>query len=671
MDNKKKVRNLLLYLGIPILIIIITAAVLSTNKSTSPKTSELEQYFVQNMVDSFNIDYGSGQIEITLKEGMSPIKSTDSDSQSATTATQPATEQQKTQSNSKKSKIVVKGQLADIQRFLDDIKPYYNPASTDEIPHNLTRATDNSILMEMIPTIIIMIILIVAWVLIMKKMGGGGLGGKEMSFGKAKIKNTNDEKRKTTFDDVAGADEEKEELAEVVEFLKAPEKYNKLGARIPKGVLLVGPPGTGKTLLARAVAGEAGVPFFSISGSDFVEMFVGVGASRVRDLFDQAKKNSPCIIFIDEIDAVGRQRGAGLGGGNDEREQTLNQLLVEMDGFGANEGVILIAATNRPDVLDPALMRPGRFDRQVVVSYPDVNGREAILRVHARKKPLAPDVNLKTIAKTTAGFTGADLENLLNEAALLAARKDKKAITMDEIKEATVKVVVGAEKKSKVMSEKEKKLTAYHEAGHAILFDKLETQDPVHEISIIPTGMAGGYTMPLPSEDKSYNSRRGMYEDIVVSLGGRVAEELIMDDISTGASNDIEKATKTARAMVTKYGMTKELGCVCYGTDNNSVFLGRDMGSRTQDYSEATAAKIDQLVLDMVNKAYGDATKILSDNMDKLHDIAKYLIKHEKMGSEDFTAVMNGTYKEPEEVEQETADKEPSAETKVDESTEG
>ena len=671
MDNKKKVRNLLLYLGIPILIIVITAAVLSTNKSTSPKTSELEQYFVQDMVDSFNIDYGSGQIEITLKEGMSPIKSTDSDSQSATTATQTATEQQKTQSNSKKSKIVVKGQLADIQRFLDDIKPYYNPASTDEIPHNLTRATDNSILMEMIPTLIIMIILIVAWVLIMKKMGGGGLGGKEMSFGKAKIKNTNDEKRKTTFDDVAGADEEKEELAEVVEFLKAPEKYNKLGARIPKGVLLVGPPGTGKTLLARAVAGEAGVPFFSISGSDFVEMFVGVGASRVRDLFDQAKKNSPCIIFIDEIDAVGRQRGAGLGGGNDEREQTLNQLLVEMDGFGANEGVILIAATNRPDVLDPALMRPGRFDRQVVVSYPDVNGREAILRVHARKKPLAPDVNLKTIAKTTAGFTGADLENLLNEAALLAARKDKKAITMDEIKEATVKVVVGAEKKSKVMSEKEKKLTAYHEAGHAILFDKLETQDPVHEISIIPTGMAGGYTMPLPSEDKSYNSRRGMYEDIVVSLGGRVAEELIMDDISTGASNDIEKATKTARAMVTKYGMTKELGCVCYGTDNNSVFLGRDMGSRTQDYSEATAAKIDQLVLDMVNKAYGDATKILSDNMDKLHDIAKYLIKHEKMGSEDFTAVMNGTYKEPEEVEQETADKEPSAETKVDESTEG
>jgi len=671
LDNKKKVRNLLLYLGIPILMIIITAAVLSSNKSSSPKTSELEQYFVQDMVDSFDIDYGTGSIDITLKEGLSPIKSSDSDKTSATTAVQSPTESKNSDSHSKKSKVVVRGQLADIQRFLDDIKPYYHPASNDEISYNLTRATDNSFLIEILPIIITTLILIVAWVFIMKKLGGGGLGGKEMSFGKAKIKNTNDEKRKTTFDDVAGADEEKEELAEVVEFLKAPEKYNKLGARIPKGVLLVGPPGTGKTLLARAVAGEAGVPFFSISGSDFVEMFVGVGASRVRDLFDQAKKNSPCIIFIDEIDAVGRQRGAGLGGGNDEREQTLNQLLVEMDGFGANEGVILIAATNRPDVLDPALMRPGRFDRQVVVSYPDVNGREAILKVHARKKPLAPDVNLKTIAKTTAGFTGADLENLLNEAALLAARKDKKAITMDEIKEATVKVVVGAEKKSKVMSEKEKKLTAYHEAGHAILFDKLETQDPVHEISIIPTGMAGGYTMPLPSEDKSYNSRRGMYEDIVVSLGGRVAEELIMDDISTGASNDIEKATKTARAMVTKYGMTKELGCVCYGTDNNSVFLGRDMGSRTQDYSEATAAKIDQLVLDMINKAYGDATKILSENMDKLHDIAKYLIKHEKMGSEDFTAVMNGTYKEPEEVEQTAADTDSTAETKVDESTEG
>ena len=650
MDNKKKVRNLLLYLGIPILIVLAVAMLLSSRQTEAPKTSELEQYFVQDMVDSYTINYGTGVIEITLKEGESPIVNSDDESSTtvpaATTATQPSSGNNK---NKKPQKAVVKGQLADIQRFLDDVRPYQ--ASADEaITYDLVRASDNSLFFELVPTILLTVIFIGAWIFIMKKMGGGGLGGKEMNFGKAKIKNTNDEKRKTTFDDVAGADEEKEELAEVVEFLKAPEKYNKLGARIPKGVLLVGPPGTGKTLLARAVAGEAGVPFFSISGSDFVEMFVGVGASRVRDLFDQAKKNSPCIIFIDEIDAVGRQRGAGLGGGNDEREQTLNQLLVEMDGFGANEGVILIAATNRPDVLDPALMRPGRFDRQVIVSYPDVNGREAILKVHARKKPLAPDVKLKTIAKTTAGFTGADLENLLNEAALLAARKNKKAITMSEIEEATIKVVVGAEKKTKVMSDKEKKLTAYHEAGHAILFDKLETQDPVHEISIIPRGMAGGYTMPLPSEDKSYNSRSEMIEDIVVCLGGRVAEALILDDISTGASNDIEKATKTARAMVTKYGMTKELGCICYGSDNGAVFLGRDMG-RTQDYSEATAAKIDELVLAIVNDAYKKAEKILSENIDKLHEIAAYLIKHEKMGSEDFEAVMSGTYVEPEEVE--------------------
>ena len=657
MDNKKKIRNLIISLGIPILIIIAVALLYGSRQTETPTTSELEQYFVQDMVDSYTINYGTGAIEITLKEGETAnLKEATNDTAVVESATEATTAPSATTptvigGNTKKQKqVVVKGQLADIHRFLDDIAPYQ--ASADEaVEFDLVRASDNSLLMELVPTIILVVIFVAAWIFIMKKMGSAGLGGKEMNFGKAKIKNTNDEKRKTTFDDVAGADEEKEELAEVVEFLKAPDKYNKLGARIPKGVLLVGPPGTGKTLLARAVAGEAGVPFFSISGSDFVEMFVGVGASRVRDLFDQAKKNSPCIIFIDEIDAVGRQRGAGLGGGNDEREQTLNQLLVEMDGFGANEGVILIAATNRPDVLDPALMRPGRFDRQVIVSYPDVNGREAILKVHARKKPLAPDVKLKTIAKTTAGFTGADLENLLNEAALLAARKNKKAITMAEIKEATVKVVVGAEKKSKVMSDKEKKLTAYHEAGHAILFDKLETQDPVHEISIIPRGMAGGYTMPLPTEDKSYSSRNEMLEDIVVCLGGRVAEALILDDISTGASNDIEKATKTARSMVTKYGMTKELGCICYGTDNNSVFLGRDMG-RTQDYSEATAAKIDELVLEIVNEAYAKAEKILSDNIDKLHDIAAYLMKHEKMASDDFEAVMNGTYVEPVEVEE-------------------
>lgn len=649
MDNKKKVRNLLLYLAIPILIILAAAMIFVSRQSEPPKTSELEQYFIDDKVESYTINYGTGAIEITLKEGEKAYENATAPTKEITApeTTQPSdSNQNATLSNNKKSnRVVVTGTLADIERFIDDIKPYQ--ASADEaIEYNYVRASDNTLLFDLIPILIAIVIFIAAWIFLMKRMGGAGLGGKEMSFGKAKIKNTNDEKRKTTFDDVAGADEEKEELQEVVEFLKNPEKFNKLGARIPKGVLLVGPPGTGKTLLARAVAGEAGVPFFSISGSDFVEMFVGVGASRVRDLFEQAKKNAPCIIFIDEIDAVGRQRGAGLGGGNDEREQTLNQLLVEMDGFGVNEGVILIAATNRPDVLDPALLRPGRFDRQVVVSYPDVNGREAILKVHARKKPLAPDVKLKTIAKTTAGFTGADLENLLNEAALLAARANKKAITMKEIEEATIKVVVGAEKKSKIMSDKEKKLTAYHEAGHAILFDKLETQDPVHEISIIPRGMAGGYTMPLPTEDKSYNSRNEMIEDIVVSLGGRVAEALILDDISTGASNDIEKATKIARSMVTKYGMTKELGCVNYGSDNNSVFLGRDMG-RTQDYSEATAAKIDELVLKIVNSAYDRAEKVLSENIGKLHEIAAYLIKHEKMGSEDFEAVMNGTYVEP------------------------
>ena len=639
MNNKKKARNLLLYLGIPILLIVIAAIFLSSRQSEPPKTSTLVQYFTDNKVDSYSINYGSGVVELKLKKGETAIyEAVDADKKAIANAT-----------SKKDDREIVKGQLADITRFLDDIRETENGKTAT---YNLIRASDNSLLIDLIPTIIVVIIFIGAWIFFMRRMGGGGLGGREMSFGKAKIKNTNDEKRKTTFDDVAGADEEKEELQEVVEFLKNPDKFNKLGARIPKGVLLVGPPGTGKTLLARAVAGEAGVPFFSISGSDFVEMFVGVGASCVRDLFDQAKKNAPCIIFIDEIDAVGRQRGAGLGGGNDEREQTLNQLLVEMDGFGVNEGVILIAATNRPDVLDPALMRPGRFDRQVVVSYPDINGREAILKVHARKKPLAPDVKLKTIAKTTAGFTGADLENLLNEAALLAARADKKAITMKEIEEATIKVVVGAEKKSKVMSDKEKKLTAYHEAGHAILFDKLETQDPVHEISIIPRGMAGGYTMPLPTEDKSYNSRNEMIESIVVDLGGRVAEAIILDDISTGASNDIEKATKTARAMVTKYGMTKELGCINYGSEDGSVFLGRDYG-RTQDYSEATAAKIDELVLKIVNNAYERAEAILLENIDKLHEIAAYLMKHEKMGAEDFEKVMNGTYIEPIEIEDE------------------
>lgn len=649
----KKLRNIIIYITVAVMVVLGVAFLMTKNSSESYSTSQLVNLFKEDKVQSYTVNYGTGAIEITLKEGVKlkpakDIATADSIIQDTTDDNITATDPDGKNAKSSAKNVVVRGTLADIERFIDDISAY--TASADEaVSYDYIKGSDNTLLYEFLPILVTGILFVVVWIFIMKKMGGG-LGGKEMNFGKAKIKNTNDEKRKTTFEDVAGADEEKEELEEIVEFLKAPDKYNKLGARIPKGVLLVGPPGTGKTLLARAVAGEAGVPFFSISGSDFVEMFVGVGASRVRDLFEQAKKNSPCIIFIDEIDAVGRQRGAGLGGGHDEREQTLNQLLVEMDGFGANEGVILIAATNRPDVLDPALMRPGRFDRQVIVSYPDINGREAILKVHARKKPLAPDVKLKTIAKTTAGFTGADLENLLNEAALLAARKNKKAITMEEIEEATIKVVVGAEKKTRVMSDKEKKLTAYHEAGHAICFHELATQDPVHEISIIPRGMAGGYTMPLPSEDKSYNSRTEMLEDIVVCLGGRVAEAIILDDISTGASNDIEKATKTARDMVTKYGMTKELGCICYGKDNSAVFLGRDMG-HTQDYSEQTAAKIDELILEIVNNAYDRAETILKDNIDKLHEVAAYLIKHEKMGGEDFEAVMNGTYVEPVEAE--------------------
>jgi cell division protease FtsH len=649
----KKLRNIIIYITVAVMVVLGVAFLMTQNSSVSYTTSQLVNLFKEDKVQSYTVNYGTGAIEITLKEGVKlkpakDIATSDSIIQDTTDDNITATDPDGKNAKSSAKNVVVRGTLADIERFIDDISVY--TASADEaVSYDYIKGSDNTLLYEFLPILVTGILFVVVWIFIMKKMGGG-LGGKEMNFGKAKIKNTNDEKRKTTFEDVAGADEEKEELEEIVEFLKAPDKYNKLGARIPKGVLLVGPPGTGKTLLARAVAGEAGVPFFSISGSDFVEMFVGVGASRVRDLFEQAKKNSPCIIFIDEIDAVGRQRGAGLGGGHDEREQTLNQLLVEMDGFGANEGVILIAATNRPDVLDPALMRPGRFDRQVIVSYPDINGREAILKVHARKKPLAPDVKLKTIAKTTAGFTGADLENLLNEAALLAARKNKKAITMEEIEEATIKVVVGAEKKTRVMSDKEKKLTAYHEAGHAICFHELATQDPVHEISIIPRGMAGGYTMPLPSEDKSYNSRTEMLEDIVVCLGGRVAEAIILDDISTGASNDIEKATKTARDMVTKYGMTKELGCICYGKDNSAVFLGRDMG-HTQDYSEQTAAKIDELILEIVNNAYDRAETILKDNIDKLHEVAAYLIKHEKMGGDDFEAVMNGTYVEPVEAE--------------------
>lgn len=487
-----------------------------------------------------------------------------------------------------------------------------------------------------IPFGIIVIVLLFGLLLI--NPGNQG-GNKTMSFGKSKARMTNGaEKTKVTFNDVAGVDEEKEELEEIVEFLKTPKKFTDMGARIPKGVLLVGQPGTGKTLLAKAVAGEAGVPFFSISGSEFVEMFVGVGASRVRDLFDQAKKNAPSIIFIDEIDAVGRQRGAGLGGGHDEREQTLNQLLVEMDGFGTNEGVIVLAATNRPDVLDKALLRPGRFDRQIVVSAPDVKAREQILEVHARKKKLAEDVDLKTVARNTSGFAGADLENILNEAALLAARRNLDCIGMKEIEDAMVKVTMGPEKKTRVRSEKENKLVAYHEAGHAVVSRYLPTQDKVHQISIVPRGMAGGYTMYRPAEDKSFRSKTEMEESIVSLLGGRVAEKLILDDISTGASNDIERATAISRAMVTKYGMSERLGTITFGADQEEVFLGRDL-AHAKEYSEETAAIIDEEVKKIVDAGYEKAINILSEHVDKLHAVAKVLLEKEKIDGDEFDKI--------------------------------
>lgn len=640
MNKNKQIKNLLLYLGLPILVILLLFFFLRGGTSNTMTYSDVLYLFEEQKVEEFSVDAGTGVLTMKLEEGAKIPSLEDK---------QMMQKQGLLGDGNSSNNLIVEYKLASVDLFYNDVKEYIDEYNADKpdsekLTFDIQRAADRSIWLEMLPTLIMFVIIGVFWFILMKKMGAG-LGGKEMTFGKAKFKNSNDEKKKTTFADVAGADEEKEELEEIVQFLKTPEKYNKLGAKIPKGVLLVGPPGTGKTLLARAVAGEAGVPFFSISGSDFVEMFVGVGASRVRDLFDTAKKNSPCIVFIDEIDAVGRQRGAGLGGGNDEREQTLNQLLVEMDGFGANEGVIVIAATNRPDVLDPAILRPGRFDRQVVVGYPDINGREAILKVHAREKPLAPDVNLRTIASSTAGFTGADLENVLNEAALLAARKNKRAITMEEIEEATIKVVVGTEKKSKVMSDKEKKLTAYHEAGHAICTQYCPTQDPVHQISIIPRGRAGGYTMSLPTEDKTYSSRNEMLEDIVVLLGGRVAEALIMGDISTGASNDIERATSTAKSMVTKYGMSDVLGPVCYGSGNNEVFIGRDMG-QVKDYSEETAAKIDQEILRIVNNGYKACEKLLKDHIDQLHNVAQYLIKHEKMSGDEFRAMVNGTFEE-------------------------
>jgi len=492
---------------------------------------------------------------------------------------------------------------------------------------------------SLLPYVVIIVLFIVLWMYVMNQ-AAGGKGGKIGSFGKAHAKLGTNEKNRVTFADVAGADEEKQELEEVVEFLKNPQKYAKLGAKVPKGVLLVGPPGTGKTLLAKAVAGEANVPFFSISGSDFVEMYVGVGASRVRDLFDTAKKSTNAIIFIDEIDAVGRHRGAGLGGGHDEREQTLNQLLVEMDGFGNTDGIIVMAATNRPDILDPALLRPGRFDRQITVNYPDLKGREEILKVHAKNKPFEKDVNLKTLAKSTAGFTGADLANLLNEAALLAARRGKNLIGMSELEDATIKVIVGPKMTSRVISEREKKITAFHEAGHAVITQLLKTQDDVHQISIIPSGRAGGYTLSLPQEDKMYMSKLEMEEEIISLLGGRVAEQLVIGDITTGASNDIERATKMARSMVTKYGMSENLGPVVYGTGHDEVFLGKEFGS-TRDYSERIASDIDGEIRRIIGTAYKKAEEILGANRNKLDFTANYLIEHETMDGEQFALVMS------------------------------
>ena len=509
------------------------------------------------------------------------------------------------------------------------------------IEWNYIAGNSNSWILSVLPSLVVIVLLGLIMVISFKKMNNSisNENNRAMNFGKARVKRAEDEKNKVTFENVAGADEEKEELSELVEFLKSPEEFSKLGARIPKGVLLVGPPGTGKTLLARAVAGEANAPFFSISGSDFVEMYVGVGASRVRDLFKEAKKSQPSIIFIDEIDAVGRHRGAGMGGGHDEREQTLNQLLVEMDGFGVNEGVIVIAATNRPDILDPALLRPGRFDRQVTVGYPDVKGREDILKVHAKNKPLAPDVDLRQIAATTVGFTGADLENLLNEAALLAAKRKLLAITMDEIEEATMKVVVGAEKKSKKITDKDKKITAYHEAGHAISSYYLDNKDPVTHISIVPRGMAGGFTLYTPDKDEMHMMKSRMLDDIVSLLGGRVAEKIIFNDISTGASNDIQRASELARKMVTKYGMSDKLGPIAFGSGNDEVFLGKNY-NHTKNYSENVAAVIDEEVNEIITEAYKRTECILKEHVDQLHLLADTLVKLEKIDKEQFESLM-------------------------------
>ena len=604
MNNK--VRSIISYASAILLLLFLTSLLYTMNQEevTKLKYYEVLELFEQGKVEEYTLDLGTGDLTAKIEGEEKELKYTVPN---------------------------VSVFLGDVERIVEKTGADITAMQPDYIPIKETPWW-----VSLIPTLLLVGAMAVFWVVMMRQQGGG----KVMNFAKANYKDKNSDKP-TTFKDVAGCKEEKEELEEIVEFLKHPGQFNSLGARIPKGVLLMGQPGTGKTLLARAVAGEAGVPFFSISGSDFVEMFVGVGASRVRDLFNEAKKNAPAIIFIDEIDAVGRHRGAGLGGGHDEREQTLNQLLVEMDGFGNNTGIIVMAATNRADILDPALLRPGRFDRQIAISAPDVDGREAILKIHTRNKPLAPDVDLSVIAKSTAGFTGAELENLANEAALLAARRNKKAITMQEIEEATIKVVAGPEKKSKKVSDKDKRLTSYHEAGHAVVTYFCKTQDPVHEISIVPRGYAGGYTMSLPSEDRNYVTKHFMEEELCTLLGGRVAEKIVLGDISTGASNDIERATSIARNMVMRYGFSEKLGPMVYGSDENEIFLGRDI-SQGRHYSDEVASDIDAEIRLFIDKAYEKAEQILMEHRDKLDAVAAVLMEKEKVTGEQFDEIMSG-----------------------------
>ena len=611
MNQNNKFKGIFIYLAVIVLLVIgmVTMLQMSATPGEHTTYSKVISEFDNYNVSGYTLDLGSGELQYTLKSD-----------------------------NTKKYKYSV----PNVSLFLQDTQGYrkaYNEKNPDsQLVEDFYPVSDNSFLLSFLPYLLMVALMIGFTFVIMRQASGGG---KMSQFSKANARTQPSNGPKITFADVAGAEEEKEEMSEIVDFMKNPRKYQELGAKIPRGVLLLGPPGTGKTLLAKAVAGEANVPFFSISGSDFVEMFVGVGASRVRDLFDQAKKHTPSIIFIDEIDAVGRQRGTGLGGGHDEREQTLNQLLVEMDGFTDNQGVIVIAATNRRDILDPALLRPGRFDRQITVGYPDIKGREAILRVHTKNKKLAPDISLATIAKGTAGFTGADLANLVNEAALLAARNNRKAITQPDIEEATIKVVAGPEKKSKVVSEEEKRLTAFHEAGHAVCTFHCKTQDPVHQVSIIPRGMAGGYTMSLPEHDRSFRSKTQIEEEIIVLLGGRVAEKIVLDEISTGASNDIERATDLARSMITRYGFSEKLGPIVYGHDNSEVFLGRDY-SQGRNYSENVAAEIDGEIRELIDTSYENAKQILLSHRDQLDKVAHYLMEHEKIDGDDFIKLMNG-----------------------------